>query len=190
MTFPDGKKYHDDVAFGGDGPIMPLPLIDGPIYQNLGTQQIRLVRDWIPTQVHRTEDSKLWMYQYRNNAGLQWNSFYSFPGVEFLTLDWGVVNFWVCNHPTSHQRFNVLTVKFLRRLKDESSEEYEIYGRRMLVNGTVKENLGGMTQAILECDTEDERISALDTYFDIRVTDEEKQGIKGYQSEISQVIIE
>ena len=60
----------------------------------------------------------------------------------------------------------------------------------MLVNGTVKENLGGKTQVILECDTEDKRISALDTYFGVILTDEEQQGIKGYQSEIGQAIIE
>lgn len=164
---------------------MPMPLIDGLIHQNLGTQQIRLFRDWIPTQVQRTEESKLWIYQYRNSAEKEWNSFYSFPGVEFMALDWGVVNYWMTTHPTSHQRFNVLCIKFLRRLKEcGDDDEYEIYGKRMLVNGVVKENLGGKTYVIAECRTEEERVAALKKYFEITLAEEEILGIVGYKSEL------
>ncbi|RSL57863.1 hypothetical protein CEP51_014164 [Fusarium floridanum] len=187
VTFPDGSKYHSDVAFGGDGATMPMPLIDGLIHENLGTQQIRLVKDWIPHQVHRTEETKLWIYQYRNSIDKEWNSFYSFPGIEFYALDWDVVNWWINTHPDSHQRRNVLTIKFLRRQveKDEKYKgEQEIYGKRMLVNGVVKQNLGGKTQVITICETEEQRIEALNKYFDISITDEEKSGIHGYISEL------
>ncbi|KPM37275.1 hypothetical protein AK830_g9294 [Neonectria ditissima] len=181
VTLPDGSKYHADVAFGGDGALFPMPLVDGLVHQNLGTQQIRLVRDWIPHQVHRTEESKLWIYQYRNGADRDWNSFYSFPGIEFYTLDWGVVNFWIGNHPSSHQRVNLLVIKFLRRPKQSGGdeEEYEIYGKRMLVNGVVKENLGGRTHVITECKSETERLQALENYFSILLDREEEEGIRG-----------
>lgn len=186
VTFPDGSQYHDDVAFGGDGATMPMPLEDGLIHQNLGTQQIRLFRDWIPTQVKRTEETKLWIYQYRNGPEKEWNSFYSFPGIEFMMLDWGVVNHWMTTHPTSHQRYNVLVIKFLRRLKEGEEEggEQEIYGKRMLVNGVVKENLGGRTHIIAELKTEEERVSALKDFFGIKLADEEVLGIVGYKSEL------
>ncbi|KAK7432536.1 hypothetical protein QQZ08_000743 [Neonectria magnoliae] len=187
VTFPDGSKYHTDVAFGGDGALFPMVLVDGLVYQNLGTQQIRLVRDWIPHQVHRTEDSRLWIYQYRNGVDKDWNSFYSFPGIEFYALDWGVVNFWIGNHPSSHQRVNMLVIKFLRRLKEAAEgerEEYEIYGKRMLVDGVIKENLGGKTQVIAECKSEAERLEALEKYFSISLEVEEKEGIRGYVSEL------
>ncbi|KAH8661216.1 hypothetical protein BGZ61DRAFT_539658 [Ilyonectria robusta] len=186
ITFPDGSKYHADVAFGGDGALFPMPLIDGLVHQNLGTQQIRLVRDWIPHQVHRAEDTKLWIYQYRNGVDKDWNSFYSFPGIEFYALDWGVVNFWIGAHPDSHQRFNMLTIKFLRRLKEGegNKDEYEIYGKRMLVNGVVKENLGGRTQVVAKCKSEAERVEALERYFSIVLEADEKQGIRGYFSEL------
>ncbi|KAH6994923.1 hypothetical protein EDB80DRAFT_153879 [Ilyonectria destructans] len=186
ITFPDGSKYHADVAFGGDGALFPMPLVDGLVHQNLGTQQIRLVRDWIPHQVHRTEDTKLWIYQYRNGVDRDWNSFYSFPGIEFYALDWGVVNFWIGAHPNSHQRFNMLVIKFLRRLKDGegNKNEYEIYGKRMLVNGVVKENLGGRTQVVTECKSEAERVEALKKYFSIVLEADERQGIQGYFSEL------
>ncbi|KAL3474603.1 hypothetical protein BJX99DRAFT_231300 [Aspergillus californicus] len=73
--FPDGSKYHSD---------------------------IRLLRDWIPCQVHRVEETKLWIYEYRYSENAEWNSFYSFPGIEFSALDWGVVNWWINTHPDSH----------------------------------------------------------------------------------------
>ncbi|KAF4966603.1 hypothetical protein FSARC_5723 [Fusarium sarcochroum] len=188
VTFPDGSKYHSDVAFGGDGATMPMPLIDGLVHENLGTQQIRLKRDWIPHQIHKTEETKLWIYQYRNSADKEWNSFYSFPGIEFYALDWGVVNWWVNTHPDSHQRSNVLTIKFLRRPVENGVRfegEQEIYGKRMLVNGVVKENLGGRTQIITTCKTEEERIEALEKYFQLFLTDEEKKAIVGYVSELT-----
>ncbi|WAO94951.1 Hypothetical protein NCS54_01255800 [Fusarium falciforme] len=187
VTFPDGSKYHSDVAFGGDGATMPMPLIDGLVHENLGTQQIRLVKDWIPHQVHRTEETKLWIYQYRNSVDKEWNSFYSFPGIEFYALDWGVVNWWINTHPDSHQRRNALTIKFLRWPveRDEKYKwEQEIYGKMMLVNGVVKQNLGGKTKVITICETEEQRIEALEKYFDISLTDEEKSGIRGYVSEL------
>ncbi|KAK2678250.1 Arylamine N-acetyltransferase [Fusarium oxysporum f. sp. vasinfectum] len=146
ITFPDDSKYHSDVAFGGDGATMPMPLIDDLVHENLGTQQIRLKRDWIPHQVHKTEETKLWIYQYRNGQDKEWNSFYSFPGIEFFALDWDVVNWWINTHADSHQLRNVLTIKFLLRpVESEASfeGEMEVYGKRMLVNGVVKENLGG-----------------------------------------------
>lgn len=187
ITFPDDSKYHSDVAFGGDGATMPMPLIDDLVHENLGTQQIRLKRDWIPHQVHKTEETKLWIYQYRNGQDKEWNSFYSFPGIEFFALDWNVVNWWINTHADSHQLRNVLTIKFLLRpVESEASfeGEMEIYGKRMLVNGVVKENLGGKTQIITTCNTEGERVEALEKYFQISLTDEEKEDIHGYVSEL------
>ncbi|KAF5017417.1 hypothetical protein F66182_10654 [Fusarium sp. NRRL 66182] len=189
VTFPDGKQYHSDVAFGGDGATIPMPLIDGLVHSNLGTQQIRLKRDWIPQQVRRTEETKLWIYQYRNSAGREWNSFYSFPGIEFYAPDWGVVNWWINTHPDSHQRRNVLAIKFLQRPVENGAEfegEQEIYGKRMLINGVVKENLGGKTQIIRACKTEEERIEALEKYFQIILTEQEKAGIRGYVSKLDE----
>lgn len=179
VTFPDGSKYHSDVAFGGDGATVPMPLVENLVHQNLGTQQIRLARDWLPSQVRRVEESKLWVYQYRNSESQAWNSFYAFPEVEFLEPDWGVVNHWVCTHPDSNQVKNLLVVKFLRKrtdLEDESSEE--IYGKRMMINRTVKQNLGGKTELVKVCSAEDERTQLLETFFNIALTPDEREAIR------------
>ncbi|KAI0125689.1 hypothetical protein BJ170DRAFT_632123 [Xylariales sp. AK1849] len=179
------EKYHVDVAFGGDGPTAPIPLISGHIHQNIGTQQVRLVRDWIPTQIHRTEEAKLWIYQYRNAKDREWNSFYAFPELEFMAADWEVVNLWTGSSDRSWQTSTVLMIKFLRRTKENGEDgEQEIYGKRMLVNGIVKENLGGKTQVIADCKTETERIAAMDQYFGLILTAEEVRGIRGWVSDL------
>lgn len=66
VTLTPTQRYALDVGFGGDGPTAPIPLCHDAPQTNLGSQEVRLLRDWIPAQVHRTEESKLWVYQYRN----------------------------------------------------------------------------------------------------------------------------
>lgn len=176
----DGQKYHVDIAFGGDCATFPMPLNDGLVHRNIGTQQIRLVRDWIPAQLKRTEESKLWIYEYRNGPDMDWHPFYCFTLIEFMPNDWEVVNVFASTSPKSWQTKTVIAIKFLRRTREDGDEE--IYGKRMLVNELVKENLGGKTTVIHECKTEEERVAALDKYFGLRLTAEEKNGIRGWRT--------
>src|ERR1700753_1694269 len=67
VTLPDNTRWMVDVGFGGDGATKPLPLIEDHITRNIGTQDIRLTRDFLPDQTERTPDRKLWVYQYRNS---------------------------------------------------------------------------------------------------------------------------
>ncbi|KAI1166615.1 cysteine proteinase [Nemania serpens] len=176
----DGQRYHVDIAFGGDCATLPMPLVDGLVHRNIGAQQIRLVRDWIPTQLKRTEESKLWIYEYRNGPDMDWNTFYCFALVEFMPNDWEVVNVFASTSPKSWQTKTVIAIKFLRRTREDGDEE--IYGKRMLVNELVKENLGGKTAIVHECKTEEDRVAALDKYFGLQLTDEEKNGISGWRT--------
>ena len=174
-----------DVGFGGDGATKPVPLIEGHVTRNIGTQDIRLIQDFIPGQTVRSPERKLWIYQYRNSTTQPWNSFYAFSEfVEFLPADFHVMNWYTGSCPESFQTFTVLTVKFLRRPNQDVPGDEEIYGKRMLVNGTVKENLGGRTKIVRECLSEMERIEALKTWFGIRLTDEETKGIQGRVAEL------
>ena len=75
-------------------------------------------------------------------------------------------------------------MKFLRRPNEKVPGDEEIYGKRMLVNGTVKENLGGRTKVVQECKTEDERVEALKKWFGIELGQEEIEGIRGFQTEL------
>ncbi|KAH7132373.1 arylamine N-acetyltransferase 1 [Dendryphion nanum] len=182
VTLATGEKYMLDVGFGGDGATRPVPMVDGEIVNNLGAQQIRLVRDWIPNQARRTEESKLWVYQYRNGEERDWNSFYAFPEFEFLEPDYEIMNWFTGANPGSHQTYTVIVIRFLYREGERG--EREVCGKRMLVGDVVKENLGGRTRVVHVCESESERVEWLETFFGIRLSEGEKEGIRGWRTEL------
>lgn len=154
--------------------------------QNLGPQEVRLVHDNIPKQ--RLREPKLWVYQYRNGAADEWNSFYSFSEVEFFQEDFEVQNWWT-SVKTLH-RWTILVVRFLREgepvkfPQDETwrveDAQVAVAGKVMLVNDTVKVNLGGKTQVVHRVSSEKERLGVLREYFGIRLTDDQTQSIQGW----------
>lgn len=175
VTLPDGTKWMIDVGFGGDGATKPLPLIDGATVHNLGMQEIRLIRDKIPEQVN--PEQLYWIYQYRNSPESEWNSYYAFPGVEFSVADFGIINWWACNCPQSFQTFTVLIVKFYRG-------DDKIVGKVMLINDTIKRNMGGRTEVVAVLKSESERIAALSQWFNLELTQIEQDSISGHVTEI------
>ena len=63
-------------------------------------------------------------------------------------------------------------------------DEETIYGKRMLVNDLVKENLGGKTQVVRVLQREEDRVKALEKFFGIRLMREEREGIRGRKEEL------
>lgn len=78
---------------------------------------------------------------------------------------------------SNFQTRTVLIVRFLRGKREDGEEE--IVGKVMLVDGEVKRNDGGKTRVVVSCRTEEERVKALKEYFDIVLTEEEVNGVKG-----------
>lgn len=181
VTLADGSKYMIDVGFGGDGATSPLPLIPNQPQVNLGSQEVQLAYSTIPPQ---TTSTKHWIYQYRNKSTQEWNSFYAFPEYEFFPQDFEVMNFFT-SQSIGGMNFQTRTVLIVRFLRGENEEEREkIVGKVMLVNGEVKRNMGGKTEVVTVCTSEGGRIEALGKYFGIRLTEEEKEGVKGRNVEL------
>jgi arylamine N-acetyltransferase len=180
VTLASGERWMLDVAFGGDGPTKPLPLISEHVTQNLGTQEVRLIHSTIPQQLEQAP--KVWIYQYRNGKDRDWNSFYAFPEMEFFQADFEIMNFFTSQYggTINFQKTTVLIIRFLRG----ETEEEGIVGKLMLVNGEVKRNDGGKTRLVLTCTTEEERLKVFKEQFDILLTDEEVNGIKGRNVEL------
>lgn len=187
IQLPNGSKFSADVAFGGDGPTAPLPLNEsGFIHQNLGSQEVRLIHDVIPKQ--RLREPKQWIYQYRNSADREWNSFYSLVEVEFFAEDFEVLNWWA-PAKTLH-RWTLLVVRFLREgeplmfphhvQESNTGSDVTIVGKVMLVNDAVKVNMGDKTRVIRRLASEIERREALEAYFGIFLTDEDFHSIEGW----------
>lgn len=171
------EKFVSDPAFGGDGPTRPMPLKDGVVTRNLGTQEVRFAYERVPKSIQ-----KFWVYQYRNSPGKPWNSFYAFNDTECLEKDFQAVNYWTSQGPT-FQKTTVIVVKFILG-SDETSEDSEVVGKLMLVNGTVKRNMGGKTELVEECKSEVERIRALKKWFAIELNEDEIAGIKDTVTEL------
>jgi arylamine N-acetyltransferase len=173
VTLASGDKYMIDASYGGDGPTKPLPLIEGVITPNLGTQEVRLYYDH-PSVITDKSQPKLWIYQYRNANDKDWNSCYCFPELEFSLDDLVVMSYYASSNPDSSQPHVVLMVKFLKREGQD-----HVYGKVMLIDSEVKMNEGGKTKVVQLCRTEEERVKAFKEWFGIDLTEEERCGIFG-----------
>ena len=194
ITLPDGTRWSVDVSFGGDGPISPLPLVEGHITQNIGSQQLRLIRDHIPEQHDKTNAEKLWIYQYRNGTDKSWNSYYAFPEIEYMAADLGIANWYTSQFPESFQTKQVIVVLFLRRkveqVESEEDDSQGVYGKIMLAGNVVKSNTGGRTEVLAVCKSEVDRVRALKEHFGIHLEQEEIDGIVGGITEVRAAIAE
>jgi arylamine N-acetyltransferase len=195
VTFPNGERWSSDVAFGGDGPTVPLPLLDPEaapthITTNLGSQQVRIIRDFVPGMPARAslggKSEAFWVYQYRNSSTKDWNSFYCFQEIEFLEQDFTVMNFYTSQGKT-FQRVMILIIKFLLSDAAAEGDGSSIIGKVMMFNGMIKRNMGGKTEIVEDCKTEPQRIEALKRWFGIELTEEEIRGIAGEITELKDV---
>lgn len=200
------ERWVTDVGFGGDGMTAPLPLIRGlepgqeyPVHRNLGSQEVRITRDLYPGVVSDGEGNKVWFYEYRNRPEDEWNRYFAFGDREASSWDLECANYWVSSHPESFQRKQILVVKFLGSSGEETGKKFlesadkshsgkieipevEIRGKIMLADGVVKRNLGGKTDIVKICQTEEQRLQALREYFGITLSEDEQQGIKGFET--------
>lgn len=175
------EKYVCDAAFGGDGPLFPMPLKEGVVTQNLGTQEIRFAYERIP----KATSHKFWIYQYRNGPDKPWNSFYAFNDTECLEMDFKAINYYTSQFPT-FQQTTVIIVKFILG-PDEATGDNKVTGKLLLVNGSIKRNMGGKTEVVEVCKTESERIQAMKKWFGISLTEDEVIGIKDTVTELKTV---
>lgn len=201
------ERWVTDVGFGGDGMTAPLPIIRSlspgqkyPVHRNLGSQEVRITRDLYPGVVANGEGNKVWFYEYRNRPEDEWNRYFAFGDREASSWDLECANYWVSSHPESFQRKQILVVKFLRDSGNDTGKkglieaagksdsgnveipEVELGGKIMLADGVVKRNLGGKTDIVKICRTEEERLQALREHFEITLSEDEQQGIKGFET--------
>jgi arylamine N-acetyltransferase len=179
-------KFVIDAAFGGDGPTRPLPLKEGVVTTNLGSQEVRYTFGTIEQVPERRDGSRqgFWRYEYRNSPEVPWNTFYCFREEEFLEADFRVMNHFTGALGPTFQTSTVLVVLFLK-----DGEEVRVMGKRMLVNEVVKENLGGRTEVVKVCENENERVGALKEFFGITLDMEEREGIVGRITELTPVLL-
>lgn len=175
VTLSGGKRYMLDVGFGGEGATQPLPLVEGEVSQGIGSQELRLVRENIP--LYTDTSQRLWIYQTRYAPSDPWKSVYCFTELEFLPQDYEMMNFYTSQCKFSWFTYKIVAVKMIREGK-------EIVGTIALNETVVKRRIKGKVEELGRCRSENERMRALEKWFGIALTAEEKRGISGMVTDL------
>jgi arylamine N-acetyltransferase len=177
----EGKKYLVDVGFGVQEATQPVPLEDGYEITTVAPTRGRLELKHVSKQVTKDDPSqRLWVWcSKKGGEGSQWEDMYSFSEAEIFPEDFEALNYFVMTRPHSFFLQNVIAY---RPVLDEATGE--LVGERILHGGVVKEGVSGQDRVLERLETEDDRVKALEKYFDIRLTEREKRGIKGLPTEL------
>jgi arylamine N-acetyltransferase len=165
-----------DVAFGADGPSRPLPLIHGHESPGIFPQLYRLTYTLLPR--HTDNSQRTWVYSYGQSDG-PWTDAYSFTEVEFFPADYEVMNLSTMTTP---QSFFVQVVLCVKTLLNEESKDAE--GVLTLFQNEVKRRIGGTKEVVETLRSETDRVRALEKWFGIVLTEEERRGIVGLVTEL------
>jgi arylamine N-acetyltransferase len=169
----DGQKYLVDVGFGADSPCRPLPLISEYEVSGVSPQMLRL--QYKSIRNNTDSDQRSWVYSHKRQPQDNWSEAYAFVEIEFFPEDFAVMNLGTMRD--SFFSDNVMCTKSLL-----STETNELEGSISLYRDEVKKKLHGEIVETCTLSSEADRVSALETWFGIQLTEEEKQGIKSKSS--------
>ena len=179
VTLASGQKYMLDVGFGSDCATRPLPLSNsletGDVLQGIGAQQLRLIYSSIASTT--SPDQKIWIFQRRYSPSDEWRTAYCFTELEFLPRDYGMMNYYTSTCRTVFFTYAIIAVKLVM-------EGEEIVGEMILTGSEVKRRIRGETEHLMSCKSEGERVGALERWFGLRLTAEERRGISGTVTEL------
>lgn len=171
----DGEWYVIDVGMGSMGPNMPYPLRDGFEIISIAPRKIRLQSRAI-AESYGGPSNKLWCYDVchspTDDGEDVWTPSYCFTETEFLPQDYQMMSWFTSTHPSS---FFTRSINSMRMIMDDAQEK--IIGNIMLFETKITKSIGASRVTMGECATENERVDALKRFFDIVLTEEERNGI-------------
>jgi arylamine N-acetyltransferase len=170
-------KYHVDVGFGADGPVVPMPLDrSGTIQPHINPAKARLQWRNIPGNTDPTQ--RLWVYEHRINDDADWTTKYSYTELEFQPCDYNIMNYYTS---TSHKTFFTRMVVVDKKILDD---EGQYAGSLILAGNTIKWRVHGVKENEIKFETEADRLDALEKYFGIKFGEAERDGISGLASQL------
>lgn len=170
-------KYHVDVGFGAEVPLVPMPLDhSGTIQPHISPATVRL--QWRNIPGNTDPSQRLWVYEYRRNDEAEWEMKYCYSEVEFLPCDYSVMNYFTS---TSRKLFFTRLAVIDKKLLDDEGW----YKGSIILNGnTLKWRIHGVKEEEVVFETEAERLAALKKYFGIQFGEAERDGILGLGSQL------
>ncbi|KAF3006493.1 N-terminal acetyltransferase [Curvularia kusanoi] len=170
-------KYHIDVGFGGNGPIVPMPLEhSGIVREHIKPAVARL--QWRNIPGNTDPNQRLWVFEHRPDENSDFAMMYCFAELEFIPNDYAVMNYFTS---TSKHTWFTRTIVVERKLLDEAGE---FAGQLIMSDRDLKWRMHGKKTRQIEFGSEKDRLSALEEFFGIRFGDVERVGIQGLPSEI------
>lgn len=185
----EGVKYFVDCGFGGAGPTRPVPLVDGYIAVQTGTEEnisssMRLTRGFTGNNTSRTPEQEVWRYTIKYGAASDgeknWIPVYCFSESEFMPHDFEISSAWVSTNRSSMFVNKIVVQKFLWG-NGEDDKDF-LVGDLTVVDGVIKERRYGKSKVLRECKTEEERVNGLERFLGIKLSLGESEGIKGYHT--------
>lgn len=102
------------------------------------------------------------------------------------------MSYYVNNSPQSWFTTTVVVVKMIlddehdkQSSNGEQTKEEVVVGKEMLSGADLMRNMGGKTQLVKTCATEQERVDVLRDVFGLVLTEEERMGITGSVTALS-----
>lgn len=174
----NGTRYLVDVGFGFNGAPLPVPLEDGHEFVGIAPTRGRLEYRNL-TEEHSDPNQRVWVYSIQDNEGAPWKELYHFVETEFLPGDFEVMNLRTMTAP---QSFFVQSVMCICTVLDDEKEK--AVGVLLLHRDYVKRQLGAESSIVEQLQSEEQRVRALERYFGIVLSPEERRGIRGLASEL------
>lgn len=176
------ERYLVDVGFGAKEPTQPVPLKDGHEFAVLSSIQGRIQLKHLEKHSDAAKADRaqrLWVYSVKESAGSEWEEMYSFTETEFFAEDFEMMSYFVSTRPES---WFVQEVIAYRMLMDQ--EEGRLEGEITLHRDILTTRVIGKEKIVIKLRNEEERVKALEEYFNIKLTYTEQRAIMGLVSEI------
>ncbi|KAH3949632.1 arylamine N-acetyltransferase [Parastagonospora nodorum] len=170
-------KYHVDVGFGSEVPLVPMPIDrSGTVQPHISPATVRL--QWRNIPGNTDPSQRLWVYEYRRDDEAEWEMRYCYSEVEFLPCDYFAMNYFTS---TSRKSFFTRLAVMDKKLLDDEGE----YKGSIILNGnTLKRRIHGVKEEEVVFETEAERLVALEKFFGIRFGEAERNSIIGLGSQL------
>ncbi|RPA78527.1 cysteine proteinase [Ascobolus immersus RN42] len=166
----DGQRYLLDVGFGNQNLLRPIPLIPDNVIRTETGFEMKVQHEPIPNSL---TGQKFWIYNFRDFDAEAWTQGYCFGETEIFLEDVEQLNYPVL---TSPEGFFVNNVTCVRVGEDDE--------RIIIFNDRMTRKKGKDSEVLANFSDEAERVRALKEWFWVSLTDEEKDGIRGMNTEL------
>lgn len=180
IVLVDNKRYLADVGFGAPAAFQAVLLdkdADLAGFPVLGSRNGRL--EYRNIDVHTDPSQRVWVYSTQEDASAEWNEQYAFSEHEMASNDFEVMNYFTSTHPKSFFTQNVVATRILC-VDPEGLQTPS--GQVILFKDDFKLSKVGEETIITKLHSEEERVRALETHFDIKLSEKEIAAITGYAS--------